>query len=133
MFHVIDIGETQLWGYPVNDKKKHLWPNYSLSVFSQESKHDLVPIDGRFRVSCALNSIINTPTHCKIIIHDFWNRPHYQILLRYLQVTEQVDTIGVFSKKEDVDHAEIQKMIFEYQYMPGDEPGRDYGYAEKNI
>lgn len=121
VFHVIDIGEVNLWGGPLNPVKRHLWPNYSLSVFHQESKHDLALIDGRFRVSCTLNSILNTPDYCKIIIHDFWDRPHYHILLRYLQVIEQIDTLGVFTKKKGVDPAKIQKMIREYQYLPGDE------------
>jgi hypothetical protein len=121
VFHMIDIGEVNLWGGPMNSLKRHLWPNYSLSVFHQESKHDLALIDGRFRVSCTLNSILNTPDYCKIIIHDFWNRPQYHVLLRYLQVVERIDTLGVFAKKKGVNHAEIQKMIVEYQYLPGDE------------
>jgi len=132
-FHVIDIGETGGWGYPVNDDKKHLWPNYSLSVFSRESRHDLVFIDGRFRIACALNAVINTPPSCKIIMHDFWNRPYYNVVLKYLNVTHQVDTMGIFSKKEKVDRAEIQKMILEYQYLPGDEPGQDFRYAEETM
>ena len=33
-FHIIDIGETIKWGWPKNKSKKHLWPNYSLSVLS---------------------------------------------------------------------------------------------------
>jgi len=39
----------------------------------------------------------------------------------YLQVVERIDTLGVFAKKKGVNHAEIQKMIVEYQYLPGDE------------
>lgn len=35
-FHIIDIGETIAWGYPKDTTKKHLWPNYSLSVFTKK-------------------------------------------------------------------------------------------------
>ena len=81
-FHIIDIGETTEWGLPIDESKKHLWPNYSLSVFTQKSNHDLVLVDGRFRVACTLNCILNTPGNCKIIIHDFWKRPAYLIVLK---------------------------------------------------
>lgn len=131
VFHEIDIGETGSWGYPMNYEKKHLWPNYSLSVFSRESKHDLIFIDGRFRVSCALNALLNTPPSCKIMIHDFWDRPYYHVLLKYLDVANRADTLGVFTKKGKIDRAEIQKMILAYQYLPGDEPGQDFRYAHE--
>lgn len=118
LFHIIDIGETTDWGLPINESKKHLWPNYSLSVFSQKSNHDLVLVDGRFRVACTLNCILNTPENCKIIIHDFWKRPAYHIVLKYLIVQNRFDTLGAFSKKQDIDSKEVQSLIKEYQYLP---------------
>lgn len=118
--NVIDIGKTGLWGFPVNKEKKHLWPNYSLSVFSKKSEHDLVLVDGRFRIACTLNAILNTPRNCKIIIHDFWISPEYHKLLRYLDLLERADTIAVFSKKKNISAKKIRRLIKKYQYMPGD-------------
>jgi len=119
-FYIINIGETIAWGEPKDDSQKHLWPNYSLSVFSQKSKHDLVLVDGRFRVACVLNYITNTPDNCILLIHDFWNRPEYHIVLKYLDVKKQVDTLGVFQKKSDIDRKEVQSLIRIYQYLPMD-------------
>ncbi len=119
-FHIVDIGETIDWGYPKNQSKKHLWPNYSLSVFSRQSNHDLVLVDGRFRVACALNSALNTSEDCSIIIHDFWSRPEYHILLKYLKVKNRVDTVCVFGKKRDCDFRKAQALIRKYQYLPSD-------------
>lgn len=118
LFHVIDIGRTFLWGYPAGFCKKHLWPNYSLSVFTQKSEHDLVLIDGRFRVACTLNAILNTPPDCKIMIHDFWNRSGYHIVLPFLETQDKADTLGLFAKKQDIDHNEVKFLIEKYQYLP---------------
>ncbi|MDO8281187.1 MAG: hypothetical protein Q7U10_00965 [Thermodesulfovibrionia bacterium] len=120
LFHIIDIGETIAWGYPKNELKKHLWPNYSLSVFTKKSNHDLALVDGRFRVACTLNCILNTPENCTIIIHDFWSRPEYHIVLKYLELKDKVETLGVFSKKQDTDLIKLQSLIKKYQYLPKD-------------
>ncbi len=119
-FHVIDIGMTGDWGYPVDSTKMHLWPNYSLSIFRIKSYHDLIFVDGRFRVSCILNSILNSVEACVIMVHDFWDRPEYHPVLAFLDVIERVDTLGVFTKKADVDVKAVQLMIMQYQYLPGD-------------
>lgn len=119
-FLMVDIGDTRKWGFPKHHTKKHLWPNYPLCVFTKKSVHDLVLIDGRFRVSSALSCILNTPDNCKIIIHDFWNRKQYHVLLEFLSVKEQVDTMGVFEKKSKVNTKKIQSLIKKYQYLPND-------------
>lgn len=118
-FHIVDIGETIAWGYPKDESKKHLWPNYSLSIFSQKKFYDLVLVDGRFRVACTLNCILSTPENCTIIIHDFWNRPQYHIVLKYLRVKDKIDTLGVFSKESNINLQELQSLIKESQYLPG--------------
>jgi hypothetical protein len=119
-FHLVDIGETAYWGLPKDLSKIHLWPNYSLSVFHDQSNFDLCLIDGRFRVACALNCLINLPDDCTILIHDFWNRREYRLLLEFLKVEAAVDTLGVFKKKSNLDLCKIQSLIRKYQYLPQD-------------
>ena len=121
-FHIIDVGETKKWGYPVDESKKHLWPNYSLSVFADGSQHDLVLIDGRFRVACALSCLLNTPDNCTIMIHDFWNRKKFYLLLQFFETIHQVDKLGVFKKKPNLDRMKLQRLLQRYQYIVGDEP-----------
>ncbi|MDD2722545.1 MAG: hypothetical protein PHH59_00800 [Methylovulum sp.] len=118
LFHIIDIGKTFYWGYPASFCKKHLWPDYSFRIFRQKSEHDLVLIDGRFRVACTLNTILNTPENCKILIHDFWNRPHYHIVLSFLETQVEVDTLGVFTKKPSIDRRQVKSLIEKYKYLP---------------
>ncbi|MSR21481.1 MAG: hypothetical protein EXR91_11015 [Gemmatimonadetes bacterium] len=87
-FHVIDLGETSKLGYPIDESKNHLWPNYSLRVFSIPSNHDLVLVAGRFRVACTLSSILSAPDDCRILVHDFWDRPQYHIVSKYLETID---------------------------------------------
>lgn len=122
VFHIIDIGATGDWGSPADARSRHLWPNYPLSVFAQPLDHDLVLIDGRFRVACTLASILSTPPGCTIMIHDFWNRPHYHVVLRFLDVQARADTLAVFSKKPGLDARRAQRLLARYQYQPGDLP-----------
>ncbi|MCK5359774.1 MAG: hypothetical protein KAJ95_04065 [Gammaproteobacteria bacterium] len=120
-FHLIDIGVTGNFGYPVDDSKKHLWPDYSQNIFKKSSNHDLVLIDGRFRVACTLQCILNEPKDCIIMIHDFWNRAEYHVLLKYLTLIDKVDTLGVFDiTPESFNDDEIRSLITRYQYLPGD-------------
>ena len=121
-FHLVDIGETGEWGEPINSEKKHLWPNYALSIFARPSQHDTVLIDGRFRVACAMSCLLNTPANTKLLIHDFWNRPEYHILLRVLTPIARADTLGVFAKKTSLDVNKIQTLMMIYQYHPNDRP-----------
>ena len=75
-------------------------------------------IDGRFRVACTLNCILNTPPNCRIIIHDFWNRPNYHIVLPFLETKAKADTLGLFTKKERIDLNEVKSLATQYQYQP---------------
>ena len=61
-FIIVDIGKTKKWGRPIDSSKAHLWPNYSLIPFLQKKDYDFVLIDGRFRVSCILNCILELPS-----------------------------------------------------------------------
>ena len=123
--HVIDIGDITKWGFPRSIDKIDLWPNYSLNPFTnQENNYDLVFVDGRFRVACALSSILNTSKDCIIMIHDFWNRPRYHILLKFLTTIEKIDTLGVFIKKRKINKRKAKKMLRKYQYIPTDHPFR---------
>ena len=100
--HLINIGETKEWGYPVDESRREYWPQYCESPWVGSPKYDLILVDGRFRVACALQALLNKAT-CPVIIHDFWNRPHYHGVLDFYDVTERVETTAVLRAKESVD------------------------------
>lgn len=96
----IDIGPTGAWGMPRDPASAPKWPAYHQAVWRKLAwQPDLVLVDGRFRVACALATILNCAPDTKIVIHDFWDRPQYHVVLRYLETLERTDTLGVFRAK----------------------------------
>lgn len=104
LFHV-DIGPVGNWGIPTDPASARKWPAYSLDVWSKLGswKPDFVFIDGRFRLSCALQSVINLPQARYICMHDFWSRDHYAPILDFVEVIDRVGELGVFRPKPDLD------------------------------
>ncbi|MFG1433237.1 hypothetical protein V5F69_19575 [Xanthobacter sp. V2C-4] len=96
----IDIGPTGAWGMPSDPAAAPKWPAYYQAVWNRLSwQPDLVLVDGRFRVACTLATILNCAPETRIVIHDFWNRPQYHVVLRHLDTLERIDTLGVFRAK----------------------------------
>jgi len=114
----VDIGKTGEWGNPMEMDKRDLFPAYSSQVFSRHLvRFDTILIDGRFRVASALNSLLHCGLFTRFLIHDFWERPQYRVLLKYLDVKSYAGTLLVAGPKHGLDPAEIQATIEEYQYI----------------
>jgi hypothetical protein len=118
--HVMDIGPTGAWGGPTDRSTRGRWPDYSSRVFAESSGWDLVLIDGRFRVACCLNAILHTGPECRILIHDFWPRKEYHIVLEFLDVMERLNSFASLRRKKEIDSKKIQKLLRKYQYIPFD-------------
>ena len=60
-FKYINIGKTGAYGAPVDDAMKENYPDYSKKIYDEidSEKFDLVFVDGRFRVACALSAALN--------------------------------------------------------------------------
>jgi len=118
----VDIGPTRDWGYPKPDNDQNLFEAYSSAIFESINRKsiDLVLVDGRFRVACTLKTIMlcRDNKNLKILIHDFWNREHYHILLKYLDVVKRVDTIGLFAIKNYIDIESVKKDYETYKFNP---------------
>jgi hypothetical protein len=98
----INIGPVKKrWSRPKDETKKHLWPNYALAPWQDNTLVDLVLVDGRFRVACIAQAALNAPG-ATITVHDFWNRPHYHDTLSILDEVSRAGTMGVFTVKPDV-------------------------------
>lgn len=116
----VDIGDTIDWGYPKDSEKSYLWPNYALCPYMQRDyQPDLILIDGRFRVACALAGALHAPESC-ILIHDYTKRPHYHILENFLDMEASVETLALFMRKPDFDARLARGLLREYLHLPGD-------------
>ena len=115
----INIGKVKYNGFPYNMAKNKDFFKYSKYIFKKyENDYDLVFIDGRFRVACVLQVILNCKLDIKILIHDFNNRQNYHILYKYLDIIYSIDTLALFSIKEDIDFEEIKNDYNIYKNNP---------------
>lgn len=113
----VNIGKTGDWGVPIEDNKKHLFSNYSSAPFEQSSNYDVGFVDGRFRVACALKTILNCDKSCKILMHDFTNRPQYHCILQFLDIVDTVETMALFKIKDNYDKIKLSEMVEKYNYI----------------
>lgn len=100
-FHAVDIDTLpKTWGYPgpqcPDDKKR----TYSRTILEYPHVPDVVLIDGRFRVACALHlhSIIDTNTI--VLFDDFANRREYKPVLDFFEEVKRVGNMVHLRKKE---------------------------------
>lgn len=117
-FYYVNIGETGGWGKPKDESRRENWSAYYLQVWENESKRnpDIVFIDGRFRVMCALSAIPFIKKETKVIIHDFSVRKEYEIVLDFYDVIDQVDSMVILQVKENVDKEKLDEIKKRYKY-----------------
>lgn len=117
----VDIGPTQEWGIPREDNSRNLFPAYSENVFNEMNKNelDMALVDGRFRAACALKIILECHQNDKLqlMIHDFWNRPEYHVVLKYLDTIDKADSLGLFCIKKNVDLESAYKDYQAYKFI----------------
>lgn len=116
---LVNIGPTKQWGYPVDDSCQNKWPLYASKAFKKDSSYDLILIDGRFRIACTFQSCLHVSPKTRILIHDFFIRPHYFTIFPFLKLEDKVDTMGVFRIKKNNDPRLIKEYIDIYSYLPG--------------
>jgi SAM-dependent methyltransferase len=118
--HCVDVGEVGSFGFPKDRSVADRWEEYWIAPWRDAGSDevDLVFIDGRFRVACTLNSLLQGSPTLTIMIHDFWNRPHYQVLLKHLETVKRTDTLGVFVPRERLDRAQITEELAKYARDP---------------
>lgn len=117
--HVVDIGPTKEWGYPVNDLSKDLWCNYYGIINNLSGSWDTVLIDGRFRVATTARVLMSVSEETLVLIHDFWNRHWYHELVGYLDEESRVGTLGVFRKKQSCNEVNLNLLLDKHMWNTG--------------
>ncbi len=118
-FIYANIGKTKKWGYPISSSKQECFLNYTQLYTQKVPTPSIVLIDGRFRVACILSLLLNMNTNDDLVIlfHDFWNREDYHIVLKYLEVIDRADSLGVFKFKKNINKDEISQLYEKYKYI----------------
>lgn len=90
-----------------------LWLHYHSDVWERlDCKTlDFILIDGRFRVACALQSIMHCPHVPVVLVHDFWNRKEYRPMLRVMDVQDQADTAVILRRKRRIRWQDMEKLL----------------------
>ncbi len=115
---LVNIGPIKMWGYPIDDSCRERWPEYAEAPFKGLNSYDLILVDGRFRIACTLFACLYAIPTVRIMIHDFYNRPRYRIVLLFLIEIKRVDTFGLFIIKPNIDKNLAKKIIQLYKYAP---------------
>jgi hypothetical protein len=78
--HHGNIGKTKDWGFPVDNRVVGRWSAYPLSVWDRpDFQHpDVVLIDGRFRLACALTVLFRISRPVVVLMDDYVDRPGYK-------------------------------------------------------
>lgn len=99
-FHHKNIGTLyKSWGHPGPMATEAQKRAYSDPI--QSAAHiDVLLVDGRFRVACALKAHGWLSATATLVFDDFWIRPQYHLILDYFDVVERIDTIAVLKPKK---------------------------------
>lgn len=118
-FFDIFIGKIKYWGYPEDDTYINYYPQYSRKVFENINvdEIDICFVNGRFRVACALQTLLNCSKLEYLLIHDYPDRNNYHVIEKFFDVVEAIDTLYVFRKKKYINYLEIEKLYEEYKFV----------------
>ena len=110
------------WGYPGRSSTEQERITYSDSIRAippEESQRlDLILIDGRFRVACALKVFNSISDSCIVLFDDFLNRSQYHIVLVYYEVVEQTsDKVMVALRKKSGISPPSATLIKQYELI----------------
>lgn len=115
VFHQPKIGSTGAWGKPTDVAQKYTWYAYHSDVWKLlDSKAlDVVFVDGRFRMACALQAAARVRDNCLVVVHDFWRRERYSRILEHFDTVDRVDQLAVLRVKKPRDQNAILNSLFD--------------------
>jgi len=111
----VNTGPVLEYGNPADPTQVEGFADYSLAFSRRHPDTDLVLLDGRFRVACALQIVLSDYTGV-VLLHDA-GRPEYQPLFKFFSVGERVENLvslrvsPTADKKEAANLWEIYKNI----------------------
>jgi hypothetical protein len=117
----VDIGPTGDWGRPIDESAKDQWPLYATKIWEIEGadRADLYLIDGRFRVSCFLETLMRCHPNAIILIHDFAPRAEYHIVREFAHEIAVSSNLSAFVRRPDFDTDKASAVLANKRYEPG--------------
>lgn len=106
----IDL-KSNYFGFPGNDTSLKDWKVY-IQAYKKEYNADIILIDGRFRVACALDIFSKIRNDTLVIFHDYNIRKEYHIIEDYYLKIKEWLNLAVFIKRKNI--FSIPKKIYNY-------------------
>ena len=112
-FHWANVGPIGQWGYPADESRARHWPSYSLAIWGIVGSElpDTVLVDGRWRVSAAVQTLLRCGPETVLLFHDF-HRQAYRNIMPFVRETELVNTLLVCRPKPDLDVRALANLGF---------------------
>jgi hypothetical protein len=120
----VNIGISGRWGYPVftqpTDGRLQRWKNYPAAPwrFLQQEmlEPDVILIDGRFRVACALESFLRLgpKSTCNILVDDYVGRPHYKSVEEFGDLVAMHGRMAQFRKAAGLDVEKCRRVLEDF-------------------
>ena len=128
-YECINTGETGDWGVPTNVTDNARFADYvdAISLFGSDTGSataslsiiDVILIDGRFRVACALKALWYIDEASVVIIHDNFKRvADYSAVLVYYDIVDSVDSMAILRQKSVVDWQAATSDLDRFVYVP---------------
>ncbi|MBV1798786.1 hypothetical protein [Siccirubricoccus sp. G192] len=115
----IDLGPIGAWGWPADSNSLAHWPGYWRDPWEAAGMVDLVLVDGRFRVACALYGAARLAPGAMLLVHDFWPRAAYQApLLRHFDLLGSAGTLALLAARRPLDAALLAADLAAHGFDP---------------
>ncbi|MET0896883.1 MAG: hypothetical protein ABWY45_03115 [Mycobacterium sp.] len=122
-FHYADIGSTGEWGRPVGAVSPQRLENFRrysdapAGCFDDGDLPDLVLVDGRFRIACALKALrmLDGRQGATIAVDDYVERPDYHVIAEFAQLDKYVGRMAVFESPGVTDSKKLDEAIRVYE------------------
>jgi hypothetical protein len=124
-----DIGINGPWGIPVfkaeTEARRRRWSDYPEAPWravaeSHMGTPDLILVDGRFRVACALTCLkymMESPDTV-LLVDDYRNRPNFQVIEEFASLEGMAGRMGIFRVKpfaEDQLRASLSQYLLDWR------------------
>lgn len=116
-----DIGPVGAWGRPSSPFVQPQWARYWRDPWDlMREPPDIVLVDGRFRVACALAGIPRLAGGGGLLLlHDFWHRQCYRApVLRHYAVEGSAGSLVLLRPRMPVDAAQLAVDLAAHAFDP---------------
>ncbi len=116
----VNIGETHDWGHPVTTERWRDYSDYPLGVWKTgATPHpDVVLVDGRFRVGCALATAFNIERPVTLLFDDYTRRKWMHEVEAFIGTPLIVGRMGVFHIEPCVIPADRLDRVIHFMTLP---------------